>query len=63
MNFNQWFSKRYPRLREAAEFGMLGGTELVLFEAVKEAFAAGQQNASDDYDNQRAPLGNEQIDS
>lgn len=64
MNFEQWFSHRYPKLREAAEFGMLTGNELWLFTAVKEAFEAGQQNPSEDHDEQQNnPLGSEQIDS
>lgn len=48
MTFEQWFSQRYPKLREAAEFGMLGGNELWLYEVAKEAFKAGQLNSSTD---------------
>jgi len=62
MTFDQWFSKRYPKLREAMEFGMLGGNELWLYEAVKEAFAAGQQNPIET-DDGNSPLGTEQVDS
>jgi hypothetical protein len=53
MSFEQWFSMRYPRLREAAEFGLLGGNEMWLYTAVKEAFEAGQQNPSEDHAEQQ----------
>jgi len=43
MTFEQWFAKRYPKLAEAAEFGMMGPNEVWLFNATKEAFHAGEQ--------------------
>ena len=53
MTFEQWFAQRYPKLREAAEFGQMGPNEVWLFNATKEAFAAGQRSAQDEQENQR----------
>jgi len=46
--FEQWFATRYPKLREAMEFGQMGPNEVWLYRATMEAFEAGQKSVRED---------------
>lgn len=41
MSFELWFARKYPKLRESIEFGMMGPDEIKFYVALKEAYAEG----------------------
>ena len=55
--FERWFARRYPKLREAMEFGQMGPNEVWLYNATKEAFAAGQLSTEEEAHGQQESSG------